>query len=489
MTLTKEKVLELLSNIKIAKVVSFFKNENSDHLLVVKILTSDGEKQIVTGANNFKEGDLVPYLGVGFVVPGFLFKSDEVTLEARKLRGYDSFGMILAEDEIGLSEDHEGIMVVQGGDDLVGKSITDVLTEDQIANVLKNAGVVEMTPEIKSKVDLITRELQEFVGVEDMPAILAERSLKIYWGTAPTGKPHLAYFVPMMKIADLLQAGCEVTILFANIHAFLDNMKSTWELLEYRTQYYQLIITEILKTVNVPVDKLKFVVGRDYQLKEDYTLDVYKVAALASLRDVQKAGAEVVKQVESPLLSGMLYPILQALDEEYLEADAQLGGEDQRKIFMFAREYLPKIGYKKRIHLMNYLIPGLGKSGKMSSSKPNSKIDLDDSDEIIKDKIQKAYSLDGQIEGNGLLALLRFIIFRKLESETRLTKITRPEKWGGDVEYANYKDLENDFAEGKLSSVDLKPIVAQEIISLISGIRETIKNNADLLNKAYPKNN
>jgi len=57
----------------------------------------------------------------------------------------------------------------------------------------------------------------------------------------------------------------------------------------------------------------------------------------------------------------LLYPILQALDEQYLEVDAQFGGVDQRKIFMFARDKLPKIGYNKRCHLMNPLIPGLGK--------------------------------------------------------------------------------------------------------------------------------
>ncbi len=37
-----------------------------------------------------------------------------------------------------------------------------------------------------------------------------KRALKIYWGTATTGKPHIAYFVPMAKIADFLRAGCEV---------------------------------------------------------------------------------------------------------------------------------------------------------------------------------------------------------------------------------------------------------------------------------------
>ena len=46
--------------------------------------------------------------------------------------------------------------------------------------------------------------------MEKLKSIIPERSLKLYWGTATTGKPHIAYFVPMMKIADFLRAGCEV---------------------------------------------------------------------------------------------------------------------------------------------------------------------------------------------------------------------------------------------------------------------------------------
>jgi len=45
--------------------------------------------------------------------------------------------------------------------------------------------------------------------------------------------------------------------------------------------------------------------------------------------DAKKAGAEVVKQVDSALLSGLLYPGLQALDEQYLGVDFQFGGVDQ----------------------------------------------------------------------------------------------------------------------------------------------------------------
>ena len=72
--------------------------------------------------------------------------------------------------------------------------------------------------------------------------MLQERDARIYWGTATTGKPHLAYFVPMSKISDFLRAGCEVTILLADLHAYLDNMKAPWELLKLRTEYYKEII-------------------------------------------------------------------------------------------------------------------------------------------------------------------------------------------------------------------------------------------------------
>lgn len=340
-----------------------------------------------------------------------------------------------------------------------------------------------MTPEQKK--EIILRDLQEHVGEEKLQEILQERDLKLYWGTAPTGKPHLGYFVPMFKIADFLRAGCEVTILFANMHAYLDNMKSNWKQLEKRTQFYELLIKKMLTRVNVPIDKLKFVKGTDFQLQEKYTLDVYKISALASTRDTQRAGAEVVKQVDTPKMSGLLYPILQALDEQYLEVDAQFGGVDQRKIFMFAREFLPKIGYEKRIHLMNTLIPGLGESGKMSSSEPNSKIDFTDTDKEIRKKINKAYSEDGKTEGNGLLALTKYIIFKFLEQEQRTFKIERPEQYGGNIEYKTYEEMETAFEKKELSSIDLKQGVSEEIIKLITPIREELEKNQTLIKEAY----
>ncbi|KAI4553816.1 hypothetical protein MJT46_015996 [Ovis ammon polii x Ovis aries] len=308
-----------------------------------------------------------------------------------------------------------------------------------------------LSPE--EKLNLITRNLQEVLGEEKLKEILKERELKVYWGKATTGKPHVAYFVPMSKIADFLKAGCEVTILFVDLHTYLDNMKAPWELLELRTSYYENVIKAMLESIGVPLEKLKFIKGTDYQLSKEYTLDVYRLSSVVTQHDAKKAGAEVVKQVEHPLLSGLLYPGLQALDEEYLKVDAQFGGVDQRKIFTFAEKYLPALGYSKQIHLMNPMVPGLTGS-KMSSSEEESKIDLLDRKEDVRKKLKKAFY----------------------------------EKWGGNKTYTAYLDLEKDFAHEVVHPEDLKNSVEVALNKLLDPIQEKFNTPAlkKLSSAAYP---
>ena len=165
-----------------------------------------------------------------------------------------------------------------------------------------------------------------------------------------TSTAHIGYFVPLTKIADFLRAGVEVTVLLAgmphpehsgdvltltaifrhpDVHAFLDNLKAPLELVAHRTQYYKKVLLAVFHSLGIPTSKLHFVEGSSYQLTKEYNLDNYKLCAIVSEHDAKKAGAEVVKQVESPLLSGLLYPGLQALDEQYLGCDFQFGGVDQ----------------------------------------------------------------------------------------------------------------------------------------------------------------
>ncbi|XP_063311977.1 tyrosine--tRNA ligase, cytoplasmic [Pelobates fuscus] len=338
-----------------------------------------------------------------------------------------------------------------------------------------------LSPE--EKVELITRNLQEVLGEDKLKEILKERELKIYWGTATTGKPHVAYFVPMSKVADFLKAGCEVTILFADLHAYLDNMKAPWDLLELRTRYYEQVIQAMLLSIGVPLERLRFIRGTEYQLSKEYTLDVYRLSSVVTQHDAKKAGAEVVKQVEHPLLSGLLYPGLQALDEEYLKVDAQFGGVDQRKIFTFAEKYLPALGYAKRIHLMNPMVPGLT-GGKMSSSEEESKIDLLDSPADVKKKLKKAFCEPGNIENNGVLSFTRHVLF-PLKSEF---VVLRDEKYGGNKTYTDFETLEKDFAEELVHPGDLKASVEKALNKLLDPIREKFATPEmrKLSNGAYP---
>jgi len=70
--------------------------------------------------------------------------------------------------------------------------------------------MAEASLPVQDKHKLITRGLQEVIGDDRLQKILQERDLRLYWGTATTGRPHIGYFVPMAKVADFLLAGCEV---------------------------------------------------------------------------------------------------------------------------------------------------------------------------------------------------------------------------------------------------------------------------------------
>ncbi|KAJ7905008.1 tyrosine tRNA ligase [Mycena leptocephala] len=346
----------------------------------------------------------------------------------------------------------------------------------------------------EEKYELITRGLQEVLGGDILKAVLAEgRTPKGYWGTAPTGRPHIGYFVPLTKIADFLQADAEPSLMLtgcSDIHAFLDNMKAPLELVEYRTKYYKFVLTAVFKSLGIPTNKLKFSLGSDYQLSKEFNMDNYRLCATVTEHDAKKAGAEVVKQVESALLSGLLYPGLQALDEQYLGVDFQFGGVDQRKIFTFAELYLPRLGYAKRAHLMNAMVPGLA-GGKMSSSDPNSKIDFLDAPEVVRKKIKAAFCEEGNVAENGILAFLDAVLIPisqlRLENAKKGGSILEPT---GDLKpFAS-----NDAPEGtkKLHPKDLKTAVANAINRLLDPIRQAFAEDeeAQKIEKlAYPDPN
>lgn len=261
----------------------------------------------------------------------------------------------------------------------------------------------------------------------------------------------LSQFVPVLKLAQFLQAGCSVKILLADIHGFLDNLKAPIELVKFRAEYYKHVITALLKAVKVPIDRLEFVLGSSYQLTPEYTMDLFRLSSVVTEHDAKKAGAEVVKQVENATLSGLIYPLMQALDEQYLGVDAQFGGVDQRKIFALAKDVLPKVGFKERAHLMNPMVPGL-QGGKMSASDPDSKIDLLDTPDAVRKKLKKAVAAPKVVEGNGILSFVEFVLLPASSLRYGTQKFVVERRDDTPLEYTNIADMQKDYENDIVSS-------------------------------------
>ncbi len=331
---------------------------------------------------------------------------------------------------------------------------------------------------VEEKMELIKRNIQEILGEEDLKKLISgKKEVSLYWGTMPTGSISIAYFFPMMKIADFLKAGIKVKILLADVHAALDSVP--WEELEKRTAYYKKATATMLETLGVSVDNLEFILGSDIQTTKEFYMDLLKLSTIVSAHDAKKAASEVVKLGDSPRLSGLIYPLVQVLDEEYLNVDMQFGGIDQRKIMVLAREILPKLGYKPRIEIMNPMIRGLV-GEKMSSSIKSTKIDLMDKNKIVQKRINKADCIEGD-PNNGLMALSKYLIFGIKNKFV----IERNEKYGGNLEFNSYMELEKAFVSKSLHPMDLKIGVANELNELLVNFRDN-KELSKLHKEAYP---
>ena len=337
------------------------------------------------------------------------------------------------------------------------------------------------------RTDLVTRFTEEVIERSEIEALFeAGETPSAYIGYAPTGEMHIGHFTTMRKLADFIEAGVDVTVLVADLHAHLDDAKSPFELLDARSAYYEAAIEAMIEAAGADPGAVSFVRGTEYQLEEPYTMELYRTIADTTLSRAQRAGSEVVRQSENPSLGGLVYTLMQALDVAALEADIAYGGIDQRGIYMLARERLPELGHRKPTCVFAPLLSGLS-GGKMSASQAGSKINLTDDDEAVASKIEGAYCPAGETEENGVLEYLRYLVFPVFEERDETFRVERPEEYGGDLEYDAYDELEPEFVSGELHPADLKPAAATAISDVIDPVRERLLAEPELLEAAYPE--
>jgi len=109
----------------------------------------------------------------------------------------------------------------------------------------------------------------------------------------------------------------------------------------------------------------------------------------------------------------------------------------------------------------------------MSKSQPETCIFIYDSPEDIKKKVSNAFCPEKIVELNPILEYCRHVIFRELKT----FEIERPAKFGGNIEFSSYEELEKAYREGKLHPMDLKNALARELIKILEPVRRYFERN------------
>ncbi|HRM75302.1 MAG TPA: phenylalanine--tRNA ligase subunit beta, partial [Paracoccus sp. (in: a-proteobacteria)] len=147
-----------LATFTLAKVIHAEQHPDADRLRVCRVMTDEGEKQIVCGAPNARAGITVVLAKPGDYVPGI-----DVTLGVGKIRGVESHGMMASERELELSDEHNGIIELPSGE--VGEKFVDWLAANRPETI---------DPVIEIK---ITPNRPDALGVRGVARDLAARGL------------------------------------------------------------------------------------------------------------------------------------------------------------------------------------------------------------------------------------------------------------------------------------------------------------------------
>jgi len=335
--------------------------------------------------------------------------------------------------------------------------------------------------DIETRMDLIKAPpTEEIIMEQDLRKLLETKDHpEHYIGFEISGFLHIGtLIVSGYKINDLAKAGVNVKVYLADWHSFINKkLEGNWENILKAAKYFE-------EGFKFFCPKAKIILGSNlYHNNDEYWKDVIRFSSQITLARNTRCLTIMGRTEKDNLNFGQyIYPPLQAVDVKYLGEDIPHGGMDQRKIHMLAREVFPKMGWNKPICLHHHLLMGLAEppkietndkiemvmAAKMSKSKPWTAIFIHDSEGEIKDKLKRAWCPERQVEFNPVLELVKYVIFH----EKKEFLIERDSKFGGDINFFSYEELEKEYINGDIHPIDLKSSVAREISNIIKPIRQ-----------------
>ncbi len=327
--------------------------------------------------------------------------------------------------------------------------------------------VLEKKMNVNEAMEMLERNVEEIVTSADLKDALASMpdstdKLRAYVGFEPSGVVHIGHLPLMNKLRELQRIGFHVIVLLADMHAYL-NEKGSLEDIRATADYNKRCFTAAGLS-----DETEYIFGASFQMQEDYMLNVLKLATVTTEKRARRSMDELSRSKEDRKVSQLIYPLMQAIDIASLGIDVAVGGIDQRKIHMLARENLPKLGFKAPICIHTPLLIGLD-GEKMSSSLDNF-ISVHEPAEDVESKLKAAFCTPEVADGNPVLQIYKHTIFQVVEE----IRIERPAKYGGDMNYRRYEDLERDYTGGQLHPLDVKTTAARYLNEILAPIRSRL---------------
>jgi len=315
------------------------------------------------------------------------------------------------------------------------------------------------------KLELIKRNTVEIINEDQLHQLIKKSKPITYCGYETSGELHLGHLVTITKLQDLQKAGFHVKVLFADWHTYL-NQKGDWDYIHKQVNTWK----KGFKAAGLT--KAEFVLGSNFQRKPEYIDDVFTLATKTTLNRGLRSMQQVARDIENAKISQVLYPLMQIVDIKHLKIDLVNSGIEQRKIHMLGVETFSLIKYKTPVFVHTPLISSLKGPGKMSSSDPSSLISIRDSEEEINKKIKKAHCPEGVAKDNPILQISQLIIFPRIKE----FKVERDSKFGGDLIFKDYNELEKAFVKKDLHPMDLKNSLSKYLIDIINPIRKAFGN-------------
>ena len=360
---------------------------------------------------------------------------------------------------------------------------------------------------LDEKISLLKEVGEEIIDLDELRDLIKWKTdhneeIYAYDGFEPSGILHIGQgLLRAINVNKITKAGITFKFLVADWHAAA-NLKFGGDL-EVIKKVGDFLI-ETWKVCNMDLTNVEFIYASDLVKEPPYWELVLKIAINSSLNRVKRC-TQIMGRSESENLaaSQILYPLMQAADIFYLPADICQLGMDQRKVNMLAREVAKKLNRPKPVAIHHHMLMGLTKPPstdlngvdrtieiKMSKSDPDSAIFMLDSPNDVKRKINKAYCPPKQSDENPVLEYCKYIIFELIDT----FKIERPEKYGGNIEYHSYVELEKDYNSARLNPPDLKAAVINYLNLLLAPVIEHFEKDENakqlykFVQKEYKKN-